>query len=296
MDDESPQTGRILLFCSDLQIQKMARSEYLYMDGTFKSCPGQFTQIYIIHGGYKGENFPLAFALTSKRNAETYKKIFRTLKLKALEADAAGLNPSKIITDYEAAIEVAIESEFPYALHFGCFFHYTQALMRYIREHGMWNDFKTRPAFRENFLLKCALAILPANKILVAAQSIDDVVDCPDDFKNYFNSYWLAKSHMLSCFDRITERTNNASEGYNSSYSRNISYSKKNIWAFIAKIKREEIFMTNRVSRLDLGQPPRSKRNQYIKKNEKLQQWKESYNQQSDLMLELQKIKRILKS
>lgn len=295
LDDSSLECGRILMFSSTEQIRKMIGSEYLYMDGTFKTCPKPFNQLYIIHGTYKGENLVLAFIFMSRRNADTYKKIFRTLKLKAMEIDPNGLSPQRIITDFEAAVEAAVNVEFPNSAHFGCWFHFAQALLRNIRETGEWNNFRASPSFKSNYYLKCALAMLPANRISEGAQAIDSVFYCPESFKTYFNNFWLQKAEMVSCFNRITERTNNVSEGYNSSFARNISYSKKNFWALLSKIRREEVAVSISIEKLDMGYAPREKRAEYKTKNRKLEQWKLGYNENNDLMVELQKIKKILK-
>ena len=39
---------RIVIFCSDLQLKLLVTSKRIGVDGTFKSCPEIFAQVYII--------------------------------------------------------------------------------------------------------------------------------------------------------------------------------------------------------------------------------------------------------
>ena len=274
-------------------MSKMIQSDVLHIDRTFKTCPSLFNQLYIIHAKYRGEYMPVAYILTNKRNTDVYKRIFRALKIKAMEMNPTGLEPNIIITDFEAAVIEAIRVEFPNTIHYGCFFHYVQCLLRYVQTHDMVIDFYHSQTFRANFYLKCALALLPFNEIRLASERVDQEYPIPDLFKNYFNGFWLNKTMMISCFDRISERTNNPSEGYNASIGRSIKFSNKNFWAFVSKINAEETFYLLRAEKLDDGEPPRPRRKEFILKDERIQQWKDEFTPE-DLIFQLRKIKRIL--
>lgn len=71
-DDESAE--RIIIFCGKSGTEVLKSKQDFFMDGTFKSCSKQFTQIYTIHadfGSSKEETniHPVAFALLpNKKN------------------------------------------------------------------------------------------------------------------------------------------------------------------------------------------------------------------------------------
>ena len=47
--------GRFLIFATRQGLQMLQRSAMWIMDGTFKTCPSIFSQIYTIHGVIKSE-------------------------------------------------------------------------------------------------------------------------------------------------------------------------------------------------------------------------------------------------
>jgi len=49
----------------------------VFMDGTFKSFPKLFYQLFIIHGAKDNNYFPLVFFLLPNKNSTTYIQAFR---------------------------------------------------------------------------------------------------------------------------------------------------------------------------------------------------------------------------
>jgi hypothetical protein len=39
----------MILFATDKQLETLFSSEWIFLDGTFDSCPAQFKQLYTIH-------------------------------------------------------------------------------------------------------------------------------------------------------------------------------------------------------------------------------------------------------
>lgn len=48
-----------------------ARNLRIFMDGTFKSSSTSFYQVYIIHGEFNGQSFPLIYCFLSDKTDET---------------------------------------------------------------------------------------------------------------------------------------------------------------------------------------------------------------------------------
>ena len=103
---------RIIIFSSDLQLQLMAKSRQLGVDGTFKSCPELFMQLYIIMGWCKGECMPVAFALLGGKKESTYRRMISELisGCRNLKLD---LKPQRIIIDFEQGAISAFQYFFP---------------------------------------------------------------------------------------------------------------------------------------------------------------------------------------
>ena len=70
---------RIIIFCSDFQLNILGSSTRIGADDTFKSCPSLFMQLYILMAWYKGEVIPCCFVWLGGKNKTTYSEnsIFR---------------------------------------------------------------------------------------------------------------------------------------------------------------------------------------------------------------------------
>ena len=47
--DKTTKNKRIIIFATDRQLEMLFESEWIFLDGTFDSCPSQFKQLYTIH-------------------------------------------------------------------------------------------------------------------------------------------------------------------------------------------------------------------------------------------------------
>lgn len=94
-------------------VRKLSEAPYWIMDGTFKTVPTIFTQLYSIHAPVGPEDRtripPLAYGLMSRKSLECYKALFQILNDFAVENNII-LRPPIIISDYEQAAINASES------------------------------------------------------------------------------------------------------------------------------------------------------------------------------------------
>ena len=70
----------IVLATAD-NMELLAASDILYMDGTFKSAPRIFSQLYSIRGVSYGRVVPLVYCLLADKSRATYYKLFGILKV-----------------------------------------------------------------------------------------------------------------------------------------------------------------------------------------------------------------------
>lgn len=194
------------------------------MDGTFQIAPKGFTQVFSINGFLKAESgeivqVPLTFCLMRKRRAVDYVEVFKAIKNLLLI-----ISVEEIVSDFERAVFKAVKKCFPGVHHFGCSFHWKQAILRKARETGFGTEYlkKGSPTRKIIQQLLC-LPYLPESKIA-------DVFDylrskAPSDLDRLFayieltwikNSSWNKKN--WSVFMKAT-RTNNDCEGLHHSWN-----------------------------------------------------------------------------
>ena len=71
----------MIVLATARNMEILAASDTLYMDGTFKSASRIFSQLYSIHGVSYGCVVPLVYCLLADKSRATYYKMFRILKL-----------------------------------------------------------------------------------------------------------------------------------------------------------------------------------------------------------------------
>src|SRR5204863_6441156 len=116
------------LFATQANIQCLSQASFWLMDGTFKTVPMVFRQLYTIYAPIGGENsriLPLVYSLITSKSEEIYKNLFEELIEFAAENDII-LQPSTILTDFELASINASRQIFPNVENKGCFFHLGQ--------------------------------------------------------------------------------------------------------------------------------------------------------------------------
>ncbi|KAG5872329.1 hypothetical protein JTB14_037577 [Gonioctena quinquepunctata] len=127
--DEKIDDSRIIALFSKKGKNAIASSKSFYMDGTFKSCPKKFTQIYTIHidlgGSGESKNIvPVLYAMC--------------MLLKKVGPE---WNPMSITLDFEEAAILTLIELFPDAKIQGCDFHWNQCLWRKVQEIELVTDY-----------------------------------------------------------------------------------------------------------------------------------------------------------
>jgi len=108
----------------------LKNASFWVMDGTFKSCPALFNQLFVIHGSVeRGNNrtvVPLVYALITSRDEDLYIQLFKNINNFAAENEINFEENSnlEIITDFELASINAINEVFNFATHSACFFSF----------------------------------------------------------------------------------------------------------------------------------------------------------------------------
>ncbi len=104
---------KIVVFATEENLSILYHSDEVFMDGTFKTCPSIFKQIYIFHGYFMGKLFPLVYALLTGKSQTIYERLFTLLNEKIVELNNTPLQPLKFRIDFELAAINSIRNIYP---------------------------------------------------------------------------------------------------------------------------------------------------------------------------------------
>ena len=132
MYDSGPVEKRIVIFATKRNLQLISQSNHWYADGTFKTVPLLFHQLYTLHGLKQKGSLPLVFELLPDKTEETYITFLQ--ELKNLEPMCA---PISVTIDFEKAMMKACLKECPNTEQNYCFFYFSQCILRAIQNNGL---------------------------------------------------------------------------------------------------------------------------------------------------------------
>lgn len=133
------------------------------------------------------------YVLTTKKSALSYRSIFEYI-----EQNLYHLEPSEIITDFEAGLRNALNTVYPNTVLRGCWFHYCAAIRKKNNELGLRTLIRSNSdaKFVEKSIM--SLPLLSPKDILVGFEYIKNSVqgELLEHLKpllSYVDSYWLKK-------------------------------------------------------------------------------------------------------
>ena len=186
----------VAVFATEKTTKTLSECSAILCDGTFKSCPRPFYQLFTIHGLKINRKIPLIWAFADGKTTAHYRKIFQIVKSKIGEH----WEPAQTISDFERAIIAAVETEFPHSSHKGCYFHFTQAIYRQIQKLGLSVPYKEDERLRLFTRYLMATPFLPPSKICdlilhlcntEIARNVFQDYSVLADLMRYFFSTWI---------------------------------------------------------------------------------------------------------
>lgn len=268
-------TGRLMLF-SDIEFCarffQNNNDIKLSMDGTFKSSPSNFYQLYIIYGELYGQSFPLFYSFLENKTTEIYIRLLNHCK-DLIHSAGFQLNPLSIVIDYEYGMYNAITLVFPNTIIRGCYFHFGQAIWRKMCFFGLKRLYNSDVNFLKVVELISAIPLIPIEEINTAWVYIKTLYPSRETdvlaFFEYFESTWLENNQSMfnrkiwSHFNNYEARTNNAAEGFNSRLSRRLNKTHPSIYEVLNILKQIQVVNELEVNCLILGNSPRRQKKIY---------------------------------
>jgi len=154
----------IAAFSTQTNLKYLTKCDVLYVDGTFKSCPKPFYQLFITHGAKNANYTPLVFFLLTRKTTEIYKNTFSDLLDKMSELNLT-FAPRIIYSDFEQAIHSTISEIFPKVVRKGCRFHLGQTMWRKIQSIGLSKHFKKKSEIGKFLILFFGLSFLKPEEV-----------------------------------------------------------------------------------------------------------------------------------
>jgi len=140
-----------VIFTTKLNLQTLCSADTLLMDGTFKSCPKPFYQLYTIIAYTNTFYMPMVFALLPDKMQSTYETLFHYL-LQQCVVTGLKCEPQQILTDFERAAMNAVEVKFPKSQLVGCRFHLGQTWWRRIQSLGLGDAYRQQTSTTSKWL------------------------------------------------------------------------------------------------------------------------------------------------
>ncbi|XP_022161380.1 uncharacterized protein LOC111027331 [Myzus persicae] len=257
INDIEPVESRILVFATKENLDLLSKSDHWFADGTFKSCPPLFTQVYTIHVIKHNLVIPVVFALMPDKTQSSYERLFSAIKTHNIN-----LNPKTIMTDFEQSSLNAFKIQFPNTEQNGCFFHQTQCVWRKIQTiSGMVDKYKADSEFSLQVRYLSALAFVPENDVIDAFETLCESTyytnneDVLEPLISYFEDTWIGRPNrrrrrnprfpisLWNCFRSTISglpRTNNYVEGWHRGFNNLLSSCHPTIWKFIEAIQKQQ--------------------------------------------------------
>ena len=279
--DSGPSNDRILLFTTQRNLDLMAQSDHWFADGTFKSAPQLFTQVYTIHALKYHTVIPTIYAVMPNKTQFSYNRLFSALK--NLNTN---LNPTSIMTDFEQSAINSFKEAFPDSLQRGCFFHLSQCLWRRMQQiEGMQQKYSADPEFGLQIKQLAALAYVPEAEVIKSFESLLDSQYYTENERylqpiiDYFEDTWIGRIDrrnrrrqplfpisLWNCHEAAKSglpRTNNSVEGWHRGFNQLLGSSHPTIWKFIEDLHKQQSLNEVIIEQYIAGQHPPASRQVY---------------------------------
>ena len=161
--DTGPGPNRIVLFATKENIEYLSMSSIWLADGTFKTVPTLFCQLYTVHCLVGGSNpfenghlLPCLYALLPNKMQSTYIRMWEIIRQACPNSQ-----PHYLFVDFEQAAINSFNIIWPLTQVKACFFHLSQSVYRKLQSLSLQSEYHTDPEFALTMRMLPALAFVP---------------------------------------------------------------------------------------------------------------------------------------
>lgn len=241
--------GIIIITTKSNMVLLCDRDSRVFGDGTFKTCPRHFLQMYTLHALKADTYVPCVYALLLSKTEQVYIEMFRHVKAIALDYDLE-LELEQIHLDFEKASHQAVRVVWPNISVKGCHFHLSQAWYRKIASLGLADEYQ-KPDSEIGVWLKrfFGLSFIEPGEV-EECFAFDMMDDTPADarcaaFADYMLRTYIGSDDSEAIFpselwadpNLDAPRTTNACESFHSHFADLFYHAHPNICEWMDKVK-----------------------------------------------------------
>lgn len=250
--------NRVVIFTTEKNLSLLEFSDVFLCDGTFKTAPSNFEQIFTIQCRLRQLHLPMIFCFMKHKNESSYNKIFEWLQTKNENIIKA---EKSIILDFELASYNALCKYFVNSKLYGCNFHLGQIVWRRVQALKFSSDVMSIHSIKLQVKMILALSFVTPEKVggyskkleaYIIEEGNENVLDLFKWFKNEFitNSRRNKKIEFWNIKTRTEEnipRTTNSLEGYHRHLNTLNDVKQTSIIPILNELKNEQTITENKL-------------------------------------------------
>ena len=254
----------------------MCVANSIWMDGTFRSAPTLFAQIYTLHIQLYDQFFPVAIALLPDKQEVTYTRLLQLLCAEAINRQLV-FQPQVVHCDFEMAVFNSVANVLGINA-IGSLFHFNQSIFRHIQTLGLQANYNNdNPLGVRRWLRRLmALPLVPPARlpgayhaITVQAQQYPQAAA----MHQYIEDTYMAPVGALfdiQCWNvyGTANRTTNMCEGFHSALNKAVAVRHPSVYRLIEVLQEVEATNERNIAQLALGAQPKRKKAKYVAVNE----------------------------
>ena len=169
---------------------------------------------------YTGIKIPVSFIIINSKSQIAYEKVLEDFYRIITNNNTIPIGLQSYTIDYEIALENSLKKIFINAKHVGCFFHYIQCLIRWLKKNGYGSNEYKKSNEEIAYLLTIILFKYKSNMKYIEKTILNMKKTYPDYeiFYDYYEKNWYKylESGVLD-YTKITklQRCNSYLENYN---------------------------------------------------------------------------------
>ena len=269
----------VLIFATDVELQILANCRTIYVDGTFRTAPAPYSQMFTIHGEYMDRVVLLVVAFLTGKTQPHYDTVFNIIMREIRRVTGNNFtNITLVIADFEIAVFNVAQLYIPNVQIGGCYVHFIRNLWKHVQFNGLTVPYRNDVNLKECIRLCFALGFVPLahvrrvftqlvghpNTVVLLARYpalqifFDYVLD------TYINGQFPPDTWNVY-LRGMSVRANNFVESYFGRWNQNVGVRHPSLWTVIRKLKDEQAAARNAVARAQQGYPGLARRRKWVR-------------------------------
>ena len=271
--EEEDLPPRILVFATDRCLDLLKNNGHWLFDGTFKTAPDCFYQVFTVHCLYGNGAVPCVYALLPNKNQDTYASVFQIIQQSHQQPQ-----PHSCMCDFELAAMNAFQETFPGTPITGCFFHLKQSIYRQAVDKGLRQRYIDDENIRLHIKILGSLAFVPPQDVINTFEDLVEADTFPDEVEglyDYFENTYIGRRQrrgrraprfgleLWNQHNRLQEglpRTNNLLEGWHAGIQASLLGKNPTVWRFLNFLQHEESFQQGIIDSVVAGHDSRKEK------------------------------------